>query len=296
MAVVTELEGGARLDSGMQRDLVLSLFPGVGLLDRAFELEGFVVVRGPDLLWGGDVRRFDPPPGIFAGVVGGPPCQDFSSARRRARTLDGYGASMLAEFVRVVQRAAPAWWLLENVDGVPDVRVAGYGWQRLDVEQGWFCPVRRLRHVQFGHRGGAMIDVPRGRVVDGAEPAALACDGRTFEELRRLQGVEDGWDLPGFTIEAKRRAVGNGVPLVLGRVLARAVRVAVGLQLIGGDPPSVAVVTRWCGCGCGRPVRGLHRYVDASCRKRAQRRRDSAGGGGVAGGAAANVTELQLSA
>jgi len=28
--------------------LVLSLFPGIGLLDRAFEEEGFTVVRGPD--------------------------------------------------------------------------------------------------------------------------------------------------------------------------------------------------------------------------------------------------------
>jgi len=28
--------------------LVLSLFPGIGLLDRAFEEEGFCIVRGPD--------------------------------------------------------------------------------------------------------------------------------------------------------------------------------------------------------------------------------------------------------
>ena len=31
--------------------LVLSLFPGLGLLDQAFEEDGFCVVRGPDLLW-----------------------------------------------------------------------------------------------------------------------------------------------------------------------------------------------------------------------------------------------------
>ena len=37
--------------------LVLSLFPGIGLLDMAFEEEGFTVVRGPDLLWGGDATR-----------------------------------------------------------------------------------------------------------------------------------------------------------------------------------------------------------------------------------------------
>ena len=41
--------------------LVLSLFPGIGLLDMAFEEEGFTVVRGPDSLWGGDIKRFHAP-------------------------------------------------------------------------------------------------------------------------------------------------------------------------------------------------------------------------------------------
>jgi DNA (cytosine-5)-methyltransferase 1 len=59
--------------------LVLSLFPGIGLLDLAFEEEGFCVVRGPDVLWGGDVRRFHPPAGKFYGIIGGPPCQSFSA-------------------------------------------------------------------------------------------------------------------------------------------------------------------------------------------------------------------------
>src|SRR5689334_12026263 len=50
---------------------------GIGLLDMAFEDEGFTVVRGPDLLWGGDVKRFHAPSGHFVGVIGGPPCQAF---------------------------------------------------------------------------------------------------------------------------------------------------------------------------------------------------------------------------
>ena len=58
--------------------LVLSVFPGIGLLDMAFEQEGFTVVRGPDVLWGGDIKRFSPPAGVFDGVIGGPPCQAFS--------------------------------------------------------------------------------------------------------------------------------------------------------------------------------------------------------------------------
>jgi DNA (cytosine-5)-methyltransferase 1 len=57
------------------KSLVLSLFPGIGLLDRAFEMEGFCIVRGPDLLWGGDVKTFHPPKGRIDGIIGGPPCQ-----------------------------------------------------------------------------------------------------------------------------------------------------------------------------------------------------------------------------
>lgn len=64
----------------MTASLVLSLFPGIGLLDMAFCEEGFCVVRGPDLLWGGDIRKFHPPAGRFDGVIGGPPCQ-FAIAR-----------------------------------------------------------------------------------------------------------------------------------------------------------------------------------------------------------------------
>ena len=52
------------------RDVVLSLFPGIGLLDRAFEERGACVVRGPDLLWGGDIKGFHPPAGVFRGVIG----------------------------------------------------------------------------------------------------------------------------------------------------------------------------------------------------------------------------------
>ena len=51
-------------------ELVLSLFPGIGLLDQAFEEQGFCVVRGPDLLWGGDIKQFHPPAGKFDGVNG----------------------------------------------------------------------------------------------------------------------------------------------------------------------------------------------------------------------------------
>lgn len=252
--------------------MILSLFPGVGLLDLAFEMEGFCVVRGPDVLWGGDVRRFHPPPGAFWGIIGGPPCQDFSQLRREPAS--GYGLEMLEEFCRVVVEAASEWWLIENVARCPDVSIEGYSHQRIDVNQGWYSGVSRLRHLQFGSRSGAAIQIPRGKPVRGAEPAALACDGRSFEEVCRLQGLPLGFDLPGFKQSEKVRAVGNGVPLVMGRVIAQAIRRAYGMET--GAAPTfdpAACERRRCKCGCGREVRGRAKYDSPACRKRAERRR-----------------------
>lgn len=266
---------------------VLSLFPGVGLLDRAFEEAGFCVVRGPDLIFGGDVRRFRAPAGVFGGVIGGPPCQDFSSLRRAAPTGDGL--KMLGEFCRIVAEAAPDWFLCENVARVPDVVVAGYHVQRLDVDQRWFDDVSRLRHIQFGSRRGELLHVDkspdrrRGRDDVAVDGAATASDARPLDELIRLQGLPPDFTLPGFTVEAAKRAVGNGVPLALGRVLAAAVvdalaRGPVPLQrtlelFAGGDDVEPAGV---CACGCGRRLSGSKRYYDFTCRKRAQRKRDRA--------------------
>lgn len=98
-------------------NFVLSLFPGIGLLDMAFEQEGFCVVRGPDVLWGGDIRRFHPPAGKFDGVIGGPPCQCHSNASH----IGGSDAEdLIPEFVRVVEEARPAWVVMENVPPAAD--------------------------------------------------------------------------------------------------------------------------------------------------------------------------------
>src|ERR1700728_3530742 len=99
--------------------LVLSIFPGIDLLGRAFEEEDFCLVRGPDLIFGGDIRRFRVPRGRFDGIIGGSPCQDFSVLRRCEPT--GYGLQMLREFQSVVLAAQPDWFVIENVPSVPDI-------------------------------------------------------------------------------------------------------------------------------------------------------------------------------
>lgn len=105
------------------RELLLSLFPGADLFGRGFEELGWCVVRGPDVLWGQDVRLFTPARHAFQGVFGGSPCQEFSSSFRGETT--GYGIEMMNEFVRCVVEASPVWFLHENVARVPDLVVPG---------------------------------------------------------------------------------------------------------------------------------------------------------------------------
>lgn len=341
--------------------LVLSIFPGVGLLDRAFEEEGFTIVRGPDLIFGGDVRRFCPPRGVFAGVIGGPPCPDFSTARREEVKLDGYGVEMLGEFARIVDCAEPLWWIMENVPSVPDVAVPGYQVQRIDVDNGWFAEQRRLRVIQFGRalvaengdrrpqlepwmidwirqpgcwdvvpedvqnrpdinferdvdqlvasvvegtssprsvnsRAGKIapelrpavslrslkceqpaavpvglpLDIPRGEVSEDAEPTVVGSnnDSRNFRERCHLQGLPDSYELPFFTEKARCQAVGNGVPLPMGRTIVRAVLASIYGESGTATPfPEPAAAKR---CSeCERPVSSSRATTcSARCRKR----------------------------
>lgn len=270
-ATLADGSGGTLGDlPGFERPLVLSIFPGADLLGRGFEAEGCCVVRGPDLVWGGDVRTFHPPAGRFAGVIGGSPCQDFSKIRRAPPS--GQGVALLEEFGRVVAEAAPEWWLLENVPGVPDLVVPGYSVQRFNLaasECG--CRQRRLRRFQFGSRDGSRLTITRRDTSGPLEPAALATEGtklqrRGWSDFCALQGLPRAFDLPGLSTAAKYRAVGNGVPIPMARVLAAAVlrrRVTVG---------------RLCVCDCGRPVTGRAVTATAACRKRMERRRRDAAG------------------
>jgi DNA (cytosine-5)-methyltransferase 1 len=249
--------------------LVLSLFPGIGLLDMAFEEEGFCVVRGPDLLWGGDVRRFHPPAGRFDGVIGGPPCQLFSRFRF-LNPLVGKHGNLIPEFERVCREAKPAWFLMENVPDAPEPEVPDYLVRGAVVNNRWCgedvgAEQERVRRFSFGTLDGARLR-PRfatfeapvatqaitssgalvpvklgdsGKLKKSLKPpTVIASDtpgpGRrgkgnymTWQEKARLQGLPDGFDLPGFTVSEKHRAIGNGVPLPMGRAIARAVKQAV---------------------------------------------------------------------
>lgn len=247
--------------------LVLSLFPGVDLFGRGFENEGFCVVRGPDLILGQDVRDFTPPPGRFDGVIGGSPCQDFSKLRRTPAS--GYGLAMLREFTRCVSAAAPNWFLLENVPGVPDVTVPSYTVQRFDLRASECgLPQSRLRHFQFGSRHGHVLILDRPERTAVTVPACVASEGgqqgrRGWADFCEQMGLPHNFELKSFTLSARYEAVGNGVPIPMAAFLARAIR----------DSMVPAGAVRLCACGCGRRLSGKQRAALPACRKRLERQR-----------------------
>lgn len=219
--------------------LILSLFPGADLFGRAFESAGFCVVRGPDKLWGGDVAGFHVPPGRFDGIIGGPPCQVFSSLTAMSGTN---AVNLIPEFARLVDEAAPAWAIMENVIGA-----APYAppWPSV-VLNDWDCGGLTKRKRQFWFYGIPAPLPPPARDGEG-DYSVLASQWKirtgkqggtpnmhqvlTVDEAARLQGFPAlGQQLvdsqPDGLSSAARRVLaihllGNGVPYAMGMYLAR---------------------------------------------------------------------------
>ena len=221
-------------------ELVLSLFPGIGLLDSAFEEEGFCVVRGPDLLWGGDVRRFHPPSGKFAGVIGGPPCQVHSTASEIRGTEK---QDLIPEFVRVVREAEASWVLMENVPQAIDCPAIPAEWHCTKLRD-WDCGGHTSRTRCFWTWPFMLLVPPNaGGNPEHSVMATTWKRGKTTSQYVRDKGFLPG-DLPvmeyarlqgaehiGETLHkhhaSKAFAVhvlGNGVPLPMGRMIAKSVR------------------------------------------------------------------------
>lgn len=236
--------------------LVLSLFPGIGLLDLAFEHEGFCVVRGPDIIWGGDVKRFSVPRGRFDGVIGGPPCKAFSPLANINLAQDRELAeNLIPEYERIVAEAAPAWFVMENVPRAPKPHVTGYIVQDTVLNARWVgSEQNRMRRFSFGTPGGNRLHAdtevfepltfePAVTSTSGGARAVAVYDangrvrgkqghadnarlqGRSIARMLELQGLPTDYlkDCP-LTQSGMKEAIGNGVPLPMGRAIAKAVR------------------------------------------------------------------------
>ncbi len=229
----------------MLRGLVLSLFPGIDLLGRAFEAKGWCVVWGPDVIYARDIRGWHVPAGRFDGVIGGPPCQAFSRMRHmvEANGFKPRFGNLIPEFKRVVEEAAPRWWLMENVPEAPDPDLGGesfvasprwLGDTQSRKRRFWFGPGAIARRIKWATLESPVNDqaaMGDGRAVGirlggSGKPKATHSQAkqarRSLEDLAALQGYPD-LKLPGWTVDGARKAIGNGVPCVMGEAIAQAI-------------------------------------------------------------------------
>ena len=135
---------------------VLSLFSGVGGLDIGFHQAGFTIVEMVEIekqfsetlitnaqtgrLFEGstpvniDICEYDPDHlGKIDFIIGGPPCQTFSSAGRRAHGVlgtDDQRGVLFREYVRLLEKLKPEGFLFENVYGIEGAQ-GGEPWREI---------------------------------------------------------------------------------------------------------------------------------------------------------------------
>ncbi len=95
-------------------------------------------------------------------IIGGPPCQDFSSAGKRNEN-NGRGDLTVA-YARIISKIRPKWFVMENVerikqtqkllDAIKIYKETGYGLTQTVLDAS-FCgvPQKRKRFVMIGHLG-----------------------------------------------------------------------------------------------------------------------------------------------
>lgn len=204
---------------------VLSLFSGAGGLDIGFEEAGFEVTACLDndlescktlrhnrpgwVVHDMDILEFDPPPQADL-VVGGPPCQGFSSAGKG--DPEDPRNFLWREYLRVVDTVRPRGVLLENVSGM------AHGKNRHHL-QGVMRALRRLGYqLSFGVLNAADFGVPQVRrrlILVGLQEELPSLPTGNPEVRRSVRAAID--DLVGIVDPALNQVPNRHAPHVVAR-------------------------------------------------------------------------------
>ena len=160
----------------------VDLFAGCGGMSLGFQNAGFNIVAAFDCwfpaievyqknfqhpIFEKDLSKEDICPLIDSFspdiIIGGPPCQDFSSAGKRDENLGRADLSLV--FASIITRIKPKWFVMENVDRIEKSRVlqtvlellkkSGYGLNS-SILNASYCgvPQARKRYFLIGQRDG----------------------------------------------------------------------------------------------------------------------------------------------
>lgn len=218
------------------KGLVLSLFPGADIFGQAFEMEGWCVVRGPDLILGQDIRNWKSIAGKFDGIIGGPPCQMFSDAVKGQTASHG---NLIPEFERIVKESRPTWFVMENVPAAPIIPEAQWS----EVVDAWEFGSSQHRVRKFSSNLQLELQkIPSEERHKDPWPCITATEykfspgktgrrrasrkvGRvmTLDEMKEGFGLPKDYDMPCLLSKYKYSVIGNGVPMIMGRAVAKAV-------------------------------------------------------------------------
>lgn len=212
----------------LKDQLVLSCFPGADLLGKAFEEVGFTVVRGPDILWGQDIKEFHIPEGRFNGIIGGPPCQVFSTSHNPSSKAE----DLIGEYARIYREGKPQWLVMENVIGAKKSPHLPSDWTHFTVRD-YDCGGKTIRRRTFWFWPFdlAFSVIPPERRKGRGELSLLASDGR--------RGKKGGWDRQGHPgIKIDEAGALHGFP-ELGKELQGSEYITnkLGVHLIGNGVP-----------------------------------------------------------
>ena len=169
---------------------VIDLFSGCGGMTLGFQLAGFDVLEGFDnwqcavdtysanlghaatLLDLADVdatiqalEKYEGS-GTYPAIIGGPPCQDFSSAGTR---VEGARANLTEKYAEIIKRFQPPFFVMENVAraqhadafnrAVKVMEAAGYTVNKMVLDAS-LCgvPQTRKRLITIGSKDPAVVD------------------------------------------------------------------------------------------------------------------------------------------
>ncbi|WP_296082117.1 DNA cytosine methyltransferase [uncultured Agrobacterium sp.] len=186
--------GNSVMNYTSQNDSVISLFCGAGGMSLGFTEAGLKPALAADVdsdavqsyssNIGGEARRVDLSirdsdfakklssfRGAFA-IIGGPPCQGFSSAG--LKSYDDPRNKLVLSYLNIIERVNPRWFLFENVEGILTsgrgdsvVRLVesfiqlGYNVRVEKVNFASFgLPQARKRVLIIGNRMGLHFDLP----------------------------------------------------------------------------------------------------------------------------------------